>query len=91
MQVTVATQNIKEVKGRLSSFFNTEDGRAMRYNSALQHQRVISNSDIRVRYTFCVGGRPKTTCCVCEVYLCSRGKPGGRSPWFNLFMIVALI
>jgi len=57
----------------------------VKYISALQHQKVISNSDIRVRCAFCVGGRPKTTCSVCEVYLCIRGITGGSSPCFNLF------
>ena len=80
-QVTAAPQIIQKQKGRL--FYNSDDGKAVRYNPALQHEQV--KSDTRSRCAFCIVGRPSTICGTCGVHLCSYKKKDGSSPCFYLF------
>jgi hypothetical protein len=80
-QIMAAPQIVQKQKGRL--FYNSDDGKAVRYNPALQHEQV--KSDTRSRCAFCIVGRPSTICGTCEVHLCSQRKKDGSSPCFYLF------
>jgi hypothetical protein len=73
VSVSTCNQDQKEIKsGQKRLYYNSEEGQSIRFNSQQKHEIVLATS--REKCAFCLNGRPRHKCSVCDKFLCTRNR-----------------